>query len=82
MSKKLIILGIFILTLLTLNICTAQELDNSTELVNELSDSQESVLEAANHTQTLEAASVKTHIDVAGKTNFDVIGDYFKVKLI
>lgn len=82
MSKKLIILGIFILTLLTLNICTAQELDNSTELVNELSDSQESVLEATNHTQTLEAASVKTHIDVAGKTNFDVIGDYFKVKLI
>ena len=75
------IIGLLALTLLTMNVCVAQELDNSTDIVGELSVCEEPVLEVANDTQTLEAASVSTHIDVAGKTDFDVIGDYFKVKL-
>jgi len=81
MNKKLIILGLLVLTLLTINACAAQEVDNSTDIVKELSISQEPVLEVTNNSQTLEAASVNTHIDVASKTDFDVIGDYFKVKL-
>ena len=81
MSKKLIILGLLVLTLLTINSCAAQEVDNSTDIVNELLISEEPVLEVANNSQTLGAASVNTHIDVASKTDFDVVGDYFKVKL-
>ena len=81
MNKKLIITGLFVLTLLTLNICVAQEADNSTDAVNELSISEEHILEVNNDSQALEAAGVNTHIDVASKTDFDVIGDYFKVKL-
>lgn len=81
MNRKLVIMGLLALTLLTLNVCVAQELDNSTDIENELSVGEEQVLEVANDTQVLEAASVNTHIDVAGKTDFDVIGDYFKVKL-
>jgi hypothetical protein len=74
-------MGLLALTLLTLNVCVAQELDNSTDIENELSVGEEQVLEVANDTQVLEAASTNTHIDVAGKTDFDVIGDYFKIKL-
>jgi parallel beta-helix repeat protein len=81
MNRKLTIIVLLALTLLTINVCAAQELDNSTEIVDELSVSEESALEVANDTQVLEAASTNTHIDVAGKTDFDVIGDYFKVKL-
>ena len=81
MNKKLMIFGLLALTLLTINVCAAQEAVNSTDIVNELSISEEPVLEVNNNSQSLKSASVNTHIDVAGKTDFDVIGDYFKVKL-
>ena len=81
MNRKIMIIGLLALTLLTVNVCVAQELDNSTDIGAELSLCEEPVMEVANDTQTLEAAGVNTHIDVAGKTDFDVIGDYFKVKL-
>ncbi len=42
----------------------------------------EPALEASNDTRVLEAAPVNTHLQVEGQTNFDVIGDYFKVKLL
>ena len=80
MNRKLIIIGLFALTLLTMSACAAQE-DNSTETVNELSVCEEPALEVANETHVLQSSSVNTHIDVAGETDFDVIGDYFKVKL-
>ena len=90
MNKKLLILVLTVFTLLTLNICAAQEIDNSTDVADELSICDESVLEVSNDTQVLEvpednqvleAPNIDTHLDVASKTNFDVIGDYFKVKL-
>lgn len=75
------ILILLALTLLTINVCVAQELDNSTDVEKEVAISDEPVLDVSNDTQSLEAASTNTHIDVASKTDFDVIGDYFKVKL-
>ncbi len=82
MDRKIIIMGLLVLTLLTINVCAAQEVDNSTEAVDELSISEEPILEATNETQVLQSANINTHIDVASKTDFDVIGDYFKVKLL
>ncbi|MDO5815474.1 MAG: right-handed parallel beta-helix repeat-containing protein [Methanobrevibacter sp.] len=80
MNRKLIIMGLLALVLLTISTCAAQE-DNSTESVSELAICEESVLEVANETHISQSSSVNTHIDTASKTDFDVIGDYFKVKL-
>ena len=80
MNRNLIIMGLLALTLLTISTCAAQD-DNSTETVNELSVFEEPALEVANETHVLQSSGVNTHIDVAGKTDFDAIGDYFKVKL-
>ncbi|WP_405264389.1 right-handed parallel beta-helix repeat-containing protein [Methanobrevibacter sp.] len=82
MNKKLIIMGLLALTLLTLNVCAAQEIDNSTDVNDTLSISDEPVLDATNDSHVLEASKATTHLEVAGQTNFDVIGDYFKVKLL
>jgi hypothetical protein len=81
MNKKLLIIVLSVFTLLTLNVCAAQEIDNSTDVADDLAISDEPVLEVANDTQVLQASKEDTHINVAGKTNFDVIGDSFKVKL-
>jgi parallel beta-helix repeat protein len=82
MNKKIMIIGLLALILLTLNVCVAQEIDNSTDVNDTLSISDEQVLDATNDTQVLEASKANTHFEVAGQTNFDVIGDYFKVKLL
>ena len=82
MNKKGVIIVLLIFTLLTLNVCVAQEIDNSTKVNETLSVSDEPVLEVSNDTQVLESSKVNTHIDVVSKTDFDVIGDYFKVKLL
>lgn len=81
MDKKILIIGLFVFVLLTLNVCVAQEADNSTDTDVQLSVSDAPVLEVQNDTQNLGASGVNTHIDVVSETNFDVIGDYFKVKL-
>jgi hypothetical protein len=81
MNKKLLIIVLSVFTLLTLNVCAAQEIDNSTDVADDLAISDEPVLEVSNDTQLLQASKEDTHINVAGKTNFDVIGDSFKVKL-
>ena len=82
MNKKLMIISLLALTLLTLNVCAAQEIDNSTAVNDTLSISDEPVLDATNDAHVLEASKANTHLEVAGQTNFDVIGDYFKVKLL
>ena len=82
MKKKGLIIVLFAFTLLTLNICAAHEMDNSTDVNAALSNSNESILEMANETQVLEASKDSTHLEVAGQTDFDVIGDYFKVKML
>lgn len=81
MNKKTFAILLAVFVLITLNICAAQEIENTTveDAVNESSDS--SVLGVANDTEPLEAASVNTKLQVESTTNFDVVGDYFKVKL-
>ena len=82
MNKKGLIIVLVAFTLLTLNICSAQEINNSTTANITLSNSNGPVLEMDNETQALEATNAGTHFEVAGQTDFDVIGDYFKVKLL
>ena len=76
------LLIVILLFALTLNVGVAHEIDNSTKVKDTLSVSHSSALEISNDTQVLEVSKVSTHIDVASKTNFDAIGDSFKVKLL
>ena len=82
-DKKTFSLILLLFTLLTINMCAAQEIDNSTTNVDDdMNAPSEPVLGLSNDTPTLQASSQQaTHIDVASNTTFDVIGDYFKVKL-
>lgn len=81
MNKKIFILTLAVFVLITLNICAAQEIENTT--VDDIVSTpvEEDIVEISNDTQTLEVASVSTKLSVESKTDFDVIGDYFKVKL-
>jgi len=81
MDKKTLIIILTVFVLLTVNVCAAQELDNSTEDVMEIASEEVPTLEMSNDSDTLQAAKVATRIDVESGTEFDVIGDYFKVKL-
>ena len=81
MDKKTLLMLLIAFTLLTMNVCAAQESDNSTSDVLEIDSDSAQSLEAANDTDILQAAGVSTHFDVESATEFDVIGDYFKVKL-
>ena len=80
MGKKSLIIIFSIIFLLSLNACAAHEMDDVTDL------NQDSNILMGNdmENQSLEASNdlVNTHIDVAGNTTFDVVGDYFKVKLL
>ena len=77
MSKKIFLLTLAVLVLATLNMCAAQEIENT--IVS--TPVEEDILEMSNDTQTLGASGVSTKLSVESKTDFDVIGDYFKVKL-
>lgn len=77
MRKKWLIIVLSVFVLLTLNFSVAQEIDNSTE-VNDNSD----LLQIdANESVLKDSDSLSTHIDVVSNTTFDVVGDYFKIKL-
>ena len=89
MNRKTLLVILAVFVLLTFNICAAQEMENATadDVVGVPLDSQ--ALEVSNDTQVLEVsndakvlkASENTKITVVSTTNFDVIGDYFKIKL-
>ena len=79
MDKKLTIIIMFILVLFTLNVSAAHDIDNSTDL--EMSEEVHE-LQADSNQQVLQCDSlIKTNINVESNTTFDVIGDYFKIKL-
>ena len=78
MNKKILIIILVALVLLTLNFASAQDIDNSTDVV-EMTESEE--VQTATNESVLEASTVNTHFNVESTTEFDVIGDYFKVKL-
>lgn len=70
------------LVLLSLNFSVAQEIDNST-IEDSSSAIDNNVLSASGANQTVIKANsqIKTQIDVKSNTTFDVIDDYFKIKL-
>ncbi|WP_295114828.1 nitrous oxide reductase family maturation protein NosD [uncultured Methanobrevibacter sp.] len=82
MNRKALIVVLFIVVLFSLNFSVAHEMDNSTsnevfvasdEAVSSTVDSNQNILNAS--------SAVKTQINVESNTTFDVVGDYFKVKL-
>ena len=82
MKKKSFILVLLVLVIFSLNFCAAQEVNNvtgddsihmSTVRDNSISYSNQTVLKAS--------SPIKTQIDVKSNTTFDVVGDYFKIKL-
>ena len=82
MNKKAFILVLFALVIFSLNFCSAQEINNvtvddstpiSTVNDNSIAYSDQTVLKAS--------SPIKTQIDVKSNTTFDVVGDYFKIKL-
>lgn len=81
MNKKAFIVVLLVLVLFSLNFAVAHEMDNSTS-EDLFSQSDANLLSVSNTNQTiLKESGVKTQIDVESNTNFDVIGDNFKVKL-
>lgn len=68
MNRKALIMVLVAFALLTLNVCAAQEIDNSTDANETLAVVDEPVLETSNDTQVLEAAKTNTHLEVAGQT--------------
>ena len=82
MSKKAFILVLFVLVIISLNFCVAQEVNNVTDDDSSLI-SAESDNSIAHSDQTVLKSSspIKTQIDVKSNTTFDVVGDYFQVKL-
>ena len=86
MDKKSLILIFSIIFLLTLNCSVAQEIDNSTcdnlTLSSQVSDVTTISYEIENQSLKESKSLKDTHIDVVSNTTFDVVGDYFKVKLL
>ena len=78
MNKKVLIIVLIALIFLTLNFTSAQDIDNTTEIV-EMTEVEE--VQSISNESFLEASTVDTHFNVESTTEFDVIGDYFKVKL-
>lgn len=78
MNKKRLIIILTVFVLLTLNFSAAHE--NSTDVLQNCSfDNQ--VLEIADADVVQVSSKLDTQLDVESNTTFDVIGDYFKVKL-
>ncbi len=82
MNRKTFIVVLLVLVLFSLNFSVAHEIDNST--IEDLSSSLEEdilTVDDANHTMSTATSKINTQIEVVSNTTFDVIGDYFKVKL-
>lgn len=81
MNKKRFIVVLLVIALFSLNFCVAHEIDNSTsEDSNAPIDNNVLSINAVNDT-VLKASNADTQISVQSDTNFDAIGEYFKVKL-
>lgn len=78
MNKKALIFLLFAFILLTLNFSAAQDVVNSTDTI-EASEVEE--IQSISNESVIRASTVNTHFNVESTTDFDVIGDYFKVKL-
>ena len=81
MNKKTFIVVLFVLVLFSINFSVAQELDNFTcDNLNSTLD--DNVLQLDNSEDApLEASKANIQLNVVSTTNFDAVGEYFKVKL-
>ncbi len=79
MNKKVFVIVLIALVFSTLNFAVAQDVDNSTEVFGAVEVQEVQTL--SNVSAVGEASKVSTHFDVESNTTFDVVGDYFKVKL-
>ena len=81
MNKKTFAILLAVFVLITLNICAAQEIENTTVVDVVTEGLQSDVLAASHDMQALQTTKSNTSFNVESTTEFDVIGDYFKVKL-
>lgn len=81
MSKKAFIIILIIISLFSLNLCFAQDLNNSDDINLQLDNSSMQILEKTNDDIINSSDKADTRIGVESNTTFDVIGDYFKIRL-
>ena len=81
MKKITFILFLSVFILLTINAGFSQEIDNQTADDLKTTDLSEDILSTTNQTDLLTQSGEDTVITVKSTTNFDVVGDSFKVKL-
>ena len=79
MNKKSLIIILTVFVFLTLNFSVAYENSTDGSHVNATLDNP--VLQSADVSAVQSSSKVNAHLDVESNTTFDVIGDYFKVKL-
>ncbi|WP_296862634.1 nitrous oxide reductase family maturation protein NosD [uncultured Methanobrevibacter sp.] len=82
MNKKAFILVLFVLVIFSLNFCAAQEVNNVTDVDSTIMSSEmDNSIAPSDQTALKSSSPIKTQIDVKSNTTFDVVGDYFKIKL-
>lgn len=82
MNKKAFILVLFALVIFSLNFCSAQEINNVTvDDSTPISTVNDNSIDYSDQTVLKASSPIKTQIDVKSNTTFDVVGDYFKIKL-
>lgn len=81
MNRKTFIIILIVISLFSLNLCFAQDLNNNSDNNLQSDNSTVKVLEKANDGVISSSNRSNTHIDVESNTSFDVVGDYFKVRL-
>lgn len=82
MNKKAFILVLFALFIFSLNFCSAQEINNVTvDDSTPISTVNDNSIDYSDQTVLKASSPIKTQIDVKSNTTFDVVGDYFKIKL-
>ena len=79
MDKKTFIVVLCILVLFSLNFSMAHEVDDSA--VISVEDTSSELQMDLNQSSLKDSSLIDTHIDIVSNTTFDVVGDYFKVKL-
>src|SRR5574344_929433 len=77
--RKCFVIILVLCLLFSLNICFAQEIDNSTDLV---SSQNSSYLLKSDVAKLSTSDKIDTNIDVISNDTLDVKGDYFKIKLV
>ena len=79
MSKKVIFIVGVVVCLIAINVSVAKDVDNVTSAADVSLDNLQLVDDEPILSQN---QLIKTQIEVESTTNFDVVGDYFKVKLL